>query len=123
MISKLTRTRDVTVDSNSTYTLDISLESNHHYIINEIFVSTNTNGLVAELLYSEDNGETWINPWDEDGEHIVKAYLAAYIPIYARPIESYFIGGTNRKFRAKFTNPTGSSAKVSFILNGEIRDA
>lgn len=122
-MSKLSRTRDVVVSANSNYTLDVALAANYHYIIHEIFISTNTSGLIAELLYSEDNGETFINPWDDDGEQIVRAYLAAYIPVYAQPKESYLIGGTNKLARIKFTNPTGSDAKVSFILNVEVRSA
>lgn len=122
---RFTRSRDIlNISANGgTYTLDYSVPPNKELSIIELFASTNLSLQQVEVLYSEDGGNTWINPWDGDSTLILKLYIAAGVPASGKPDATWFSGGENIKLRVKITNlhPTTTS-NVFFLVKGLERD-
>jgi hypothetical protein len=64
-----------------------------------------TKTVLCEILYSNDAGETWINPWDDEATHLLWVVIAGGIPAFASPENTVFYGdGENTKLRLRFTN-------------------
>lgn len=106
-----------------TYTLDYDIESGKELSVIELFASTDTSLQKVEILYSEDAGSTWINPFDEDADHILQLWLGAGVPAAGKPEAAWFVGGENRMLRVKITNlhPVTNS-NVYFLVKGFERD-
>lgn len=122
---RFTRSRiAATISANGgTYTLDYNLVSDKELSIIELFSSTDTSLQKIEILYSEDNGSTWMNPFDEDATHILQLWLAAGVPASGKPEAAWFIGGENHLLRVKITNlHPANASNVYFLVKGFERD-
>ena len=109
--------------SGGTYTLDYTIGPNKELSIIELFASTDTSLQKIEVLYSEDNGSTWINPWDSEGNHILQIWLGAGVPSSGKPEAAWFIGGSNHLLRIKITNlHPATASNVYFLVKGWERD-
>lgn len=116
-MSRFTRSRTATISAGGIYTLDHNISTGIELSIFELFCSSNK-AVIVEILYSEDNGVTWINPWDGNSNIILKLYLAAFIPAMGKPNATWFIGGENRLIRVQITNPNAETADVYFLVKG-----
>lgn len=118
---RFTRSRVVTnISANGgTNTTDYTLTSGKELSIIELFASTNTSLQKVEILYSEDNGTTWSNPFDEDSNHILQIWIGAGVPAAGKPEAAWFCGGANTILRVQITNlhPTQAS-EVYFLVKG-----
>lgn len=123
-IIRFTRSRISSISANGgTYTLDYTLVSGKELSIIELFASTDTSLQKVEILYSEDGGSTWMNPFDDDADHILQLWIGAGVPASGKPEAAWFIGGSNRLLRVKITNihPV-NTANVYFLVKGWERD-
>jgi hypothetical protein len=123
-MTRFTRSRIASINANGgVYTLDYALAANIELSIIELFASTNVSLQKIEVLYSEDNGTTWINPWDAGSDHILQLFLGAGVPASGKPDATWFIGGENHLLRVKITNlhPT-SNSEVFFLVKGWLQN-
>lgn len=125
-LTRFTRSRLLTSISaaGGSSTIDYSLVTGKELSIIELFCSTNTSLQKIEILYSDDNGSTWSNPWDEDSQIILQLWMGAGIPASGKPDATWFSGGEDTLIRVKVTNlhPTQAS-DVYFLVKGWERDA
>lgn len=124
MSIRFTRARNVTVNANGgTYTLDYTIPDGKQLLIRELFASSNTSGVCIELLYSDDGGSTWTNPWDDNSSHLLKLWIAAYVPTLGSPQDTWFHGDQeNIILRVKITNynPTNNADVFFLVKAGEV---
>jgi len=118
--SKFVRARTASIDADGgVYTLDYTLDDNHILELRKICISSDTNAICAEILFSTNGGSTWSNPWDTSAVVIIKAFVAAYIPIVGDLCDIWLNGGSNTKMRIKLTNNNSTqNASVFYILGG-----
>lgn len=122
--TRFTRSRVLSINaSGGVATVDYNLASGSELSIIELFASTDTSLQKIEVLYSEDNGSTWINPFDDDADHILQLWVGAGVPASGKPEAAWFIGGENHLLRVKITNlhPVNTS-NVYFLVKGWERD-
>lgn len=121
---RFTRARKVTVTANNgTYEHTYIIPQNRELTVTELALSS-TKAVICELQYSEDNGSTWINPWDSGATHLLWLMLGPGIPASGKPTGTYFQGdGANTKLRIKLTNIEDQDATVFFLVKGHERDS
>lgn len=119
--TRFTRSRLISslAANGGTSTTDYSLASGKELLIIELFASTDTSLQKVEILFSDDNGSTWSNPFDEDSEVMLQLWIGAGVPASGKPEASWFIGGSNVLLRVKITNlhPVNNS-NVYFLVKG-----
>lgn len=121
--TRFTRSRILTIAGAGTDTIDYNLPVNKELSIIELFASTDLSLQKIEILYSEDNGSTWINPFDADADHILQLWLAVGVPASGKPEAAWFVGGENRLLRVKITNiHPSTTAHVYILVKGWERD-
>lgn len=123
--TRFTRSRVLSISPAGAYEIvDYTLEEGRELSIIELFASTDTSLQKIEVLYSEDNGSTWINPFDDEADHILQLWIGAGVPASGKPEAAWFVGGENHLLRVKITNlhPL-NTAKVYFLVKGWERDA
>jgi hypothetical protein len=115
-IERFTRARSISLSGSGTYTLDYEIPADKEFIVHELFLSSSLSLVMAEVQYSEDGGSTFVNPWDNEGEHLLKVYVAAGVPAHGKPENTWFAGGENKLLRIKLTNLHPSSTANVFLL-------
>lgn len=123
-MTRFTRSRIASINANGgTFTLDYSLNENKELSIIELFASTDTSLQKIEILYSEDGGSTWSNPFDASSEVILQLWIGAGVPASGKPEAAWFSGGENTFVRVKITNlhPVNNS-NIYFLVKGWERD-
>ncbi len=122
---RFTRARHATniTANGGTYTLDYSLAADKQLQIIELFASSDTDAVKIEVLYTDDNGITWTNPFDSGSSHVLLLYVAGYIPVSGQPEATWYTGGSQVKLRIKITNnhPT-QNANVFYLVKGLEKD-
>lgn len=119
--TRFTRSRLITSLSaaGGVSTTDYSVPVNAELNIIELFASTDSSLQKIEILYSEDGGTTWSNPFDEDSSIILQLWVGAGVPASGKPEAAWFVGGANVLLRVKITNlhPVNNS-NVYFLVKG-----
>ena len=122
--TRFTRSRLVSVTSNGgTYIHDYALADGKELLIIELFVSSDADGQKIEILYSDDNGSTWTNPFDSGSDRLLTAFIAGYIPASGKPEATWITGSSTTILRIKITNnhPTQNS-NVYWLVKAWERD-
>jgi hypothetical protein len=118
-MTKFVLARNPSIDADGgIYTLDTTLSLTVKYQIQEVYISVDKDDVVFEMLYTEDGGLTWINPWDSGSNFILKGYPAKGVVFQGEVHTVEFTGGTNRKIQVKITNNGTEEAHPVFIISG-----
>ena len=99
---------------------DYSLASGERWIIEEFGGSASIDQTEVELLYSEDNGSTFENPFDSNSTKIRCIHLQNGGTVVQR-LDLTFIGGTNRILRILVKNyNSANTAEITGFVRGQI---
>lgn len=100
---------------------DIAIPEGETWELSEIGGSSSIDSTEVEILYSEDNGSTWVNPYDDQTTKIRCLHLSAgqVAKIFLAGVR--FVGGANHIIRIKCKNFNETNkAEIAGWLNGVI---
>lgn len=125
ILDKFYEADDVDVQSGGTpgsKTRNFSIPTNEKWFVTEFGGNANVEQTEMELLYSEDNGSTWENPYDSGTTKIRCLHLQNGGAI-TQKLGLWFIGGTNHILQLKAKNYNSiDEAEIIGWIHGEIID-
>lgn len=112
--------RDVAVEkSGGVYSLDYEVATGKQLLLERLWFNVDVDSTVLELLWSNDNKNTWINPFDAGSNHLLRVRLGAKVVWHTCDacLELNGTGGCWLRIKITNNNPT-TDANMSFALMG-----